>query len=124
MNNADESCVAAKRVIGLHERWPPHLSTDSSRSCRVARGIGPPGPHQNRTRRFPPSGSSVAATRGYDAQIQTATRGRGRGNRAKSARNLSQVRRVRLLRRRSHFTHARAAAVTNTHKLRMLPFTP
>ena len=37
------------------------------------------GPHQIRTRRFPPSGSSVDATRGYGPQIRTVIRGRGNG---------------------------------------------
>ena len=35
------------------------------------------GPHQIRTRRFPPSGSSVKAARGYGPQIRTVIRGRG-----------------------------------------------
>jgi hypothetical protein len=38
-----------------------------------------PGPLQIRTRRFPPSGSSVEAARGYGPQIRTVIRGRGSG---------------------------------------------
>ena len=40
------------------------------------------GPHQIRTRRFPPSGSAVAVTHGRVAQIWTVIRGTGRGNRS------------------------------------------
>ena len=42
------------------------------------------GPHQNRTRRFPPSGSSADVSRGYPPHILTATRGRGSGMRSSS----------------------------------------
>ena len=37
------------------------------------------GPHRNRTRRFPPSGSSADVTRGYEPQMRTRIRGSGRG---------------------------------------------
>ena len=53
------------------------------------------GPHQNRTRRLPPSGSSADVPRGYPPHIRTTTRGRGRGKRSSSLPNRSHVRRVR-----------------------------
>ncbi len=42
-------------------------------------GLLPRGPHQNRTRRLPPSGSSVDVTRGAVPQMRTRIRGVGRG---------------------------------------------
>ena len=77
-----------------------------------------------RTRRFPPSGSSVEVTRGYDPQIRTVIRGRGRGNRTSKAVNLSEVRRVPWLRRRSHLSHAFFVSSTRSCRLRKLPLTP
>ena len=53
------------------------------------------GPHQNRTRRLPPSGSSADVPRGYPPHIRTTTRGRGSGKRSNNRANRSHVRRVR-----------------------------
>ena len=50
----------------------------------------PRGPHQNRTRRFPPSGSSADVAHGDAPQIRTRIRGTGRGYRANNATNLGQ----------------------------------
>ena len=76
-----------------------------------------PGPLQIRTRRFPPSGSSADAARGYGPQIRTVIRGRGSGKltRSKST-NRSQVRRLRWLRRQSHLYQARLAASTSNSR--------
>ena len=53
-------------------------------------GLLPRGPHQNRTRRFPPSGSSADVAHGDAPQIRTRIRGTGRGYRANNATNLGQ----------------------------------
>ena len=82
------------------------------------------GPHQNRTRRLPPSGSSADVSRGYAPQTRTTTCGRGSGNRSSSRLNRSHVRRVRRLRRRSHLNQTRIVARCTKAKLRALPFTP
>ena len=87
-------------------------------------GLLPRGPHQNRTRRFPPSGSSADVAHGDAPQIRTRIRGTGRGYRSNNATNLGQVRRVRLLRRRSHLYQCRSVASTSSPKLRALPLTP
>jgi hypothetical protein len=87
-------------------------------------GSLPRGPRQIRTRRFPPSGSSVEVARGYDPQIWTVIRGRGRGYRTSNAVNRAEVRRVRLLRRRSHLSHACFVSTTRSCRLRKLPLTP
>ena len=53
-------------------------------------GLLPRGPHQNRTRRFPPSGSSADVAHGDAPQSRTRIRGTGRGYRANNATNLGQ----------------------------------
>ena len=53
-------------------------------------GLLPRGPHQNRTRRFPPSGSSADVAHGDAPQIRTRIRGTGRGYRSNNATNLGQ----------------------------------
>ena len=53
-------------------------------------GLLPRGPHQNRTRRFPPSGSSADVAHGDAPQIRTRIRGTGRRYRANNATNLGQ----------------------------------
>ena len=53
-------------------------------------GLLPRGPHQNRTRRFPPSGSSADVAHGDAPQIRTRIRGTGRGYRANNATTLGQ----------------------------------
>ena len=83
-----------------------------------------PGPLQIRTRRFPPSGSSVEAARGYGPQIRTVIWGRGSGSCSRRSANRSQVRRVRWLRRHSHLYQARLVASTSSSKLRKFPLTP
>ena len=82
--------------VGWHRAGQSRLSSSPG-------GLLPRGPHQNRTRRFPPSGSSADVAHGDAPQIRTRIRGTGRGYRSNNATNLGQVRRVRLLRRRSHF---------------------
>ena len=72
----------------------------------------------------PPSGSSVGVTRGYPLQIRTVIRGRGRGRCRRKSVNLSQVRRVRWLRRHSHLYQARFVASTSRSRLGKLPCTP
>ncbi len=100
---------------------PPHPQMVLSSSPG---GLLPRGPHQNRTRRFPPSGSSADVAHGDAPQIRTRIRGTGRGYRSNNATNLGQVRRVRLLRRRSHVYQCRSVASTSSPKLRALPLTP
>jgi len=85
--------------------------------------LPPRGPHQIRTRRFPPSGSSADASHGHRPQICTAIRGRGRGNRLSKAANPSHVR-PRWLRRCSHLDQDRSVARTSNSRLCELPFTP
>ena len=53
-------------------------------------GLLPRGPHQNRTRRVPPSGSSADVAHGDAPQIRTRIRGTGRGYRSNNATNLGQ----------------------------------
>ena len=72
--------------------WPESLQLPR-RSRRVSSspgGLLPRGPHQNRTRRFPPSGSSADVAHGDAPQIRTRIRGTGRGYRANNATNLGQ----------------------------------
>ena len=66
---------------------PPHPQMVLSSSPG---GLLPRGPHQNRTRRFPPSGSSADVAHGDAPQIRTRIRGTGRGYRANNATNLGQ----------------------------------
>ena len=66
---------------------PPHPRRVLSSSPG---GLLPRGPHQNRTRRFPPSGSSADVAHGDAPQIRTRIRGTGRGYRANNATNLGQ----------------------------------
>jgi len=87
-------------------------------------GLHNRGPRQIRTRRFPPSGSSADATRGYVPHIATVMRGSGSGSRRSSALNRSQVRRLFWPRRRSHRNQMRAVTCTKLLRLRQLPFTP
>ena len=77
-----------------------------------------------RTRRFPPSGSSADAARGYVPQICRVIRGRGRGNCTSMSRNLTHDRRPRWLRRASHLNQTRSVARTINCRLRRLPLTP
>ena len=70
-----------------HHRW------DSAGQFRLSSspgGLLPRGPHQNRTRRFPPSGSSADVAHGDAPQIRTRIRGTGRGYRSNNATNLGQ----------------------------------
>ena len=83
-----------------------------------------PGPHQIRTRRFPPSGSSVDTSRGYGSQTRTVIRGRGRGSCRSKSSNRPHVKRLRWLRRHSHLYQARLVASTSNSRLRKLPLTP
>ena len=72
--------------------WPESLQLPR-RSRRVSSspgGLLPRGPHQNRTRRFPPSGSSADVAHGDAPQIRTRIRGTGRGYRSNNATNLGQ----------------------------------
>ena len=73
----------------IHPVWSapsqPHSGLSSSPG-----GLLPRGPHQNRTRRFPPSGSSADVAHGDAPQIRTRIRGTGRGYRANNATNLGQ----------------------------------
>jgi hypothetical protein len=90
--------------------------------CRVAAGSHPArGPHQIRTRRFPPSGSSAITSHGRAPQMRTMMRGRG-SPRASSL-NRAQVRRQRLLRRRSHLNHALLAQWFSAEIARPFPLT-
>ena len=66
---------------------PPHPSRVLSSSPG---GLLPRGAHQNRTRRFPPSGSSADVAHGDAPQSRTRIRGTGRGYRANNATNLGQ----------------------------------
>ena len=66
---------------------PPHPRRVLSSSPG---GLLPRGPHQNRTRRFPPSGSSADVAHGDAPQIRTRIRGTGRGYRSNNATNLGQ----------------------------------
>ena len=66
---------------------PPHPRRVLSSSPG---GLLPRGPHQNRTRRFPPSGSSADVAHGDAPQIRTRIRGTGRGYRANNATTLGQ----------------------------------
>ena len=66
---------------------PPHPRRVLSSSPG---GLLPRGPHQNRTRRFPPSGASADVAHGDAPQIRTRIRGTGRGYRANNATNLGQ----------------------------------
>ena len=66
---------------------PPHPQRVVSSSPG---GLLPRGPHQNRTRRFPPSGSSADVAHGDAPQIRTRIRGTGRGYRSNNATNLGQ----------------------------------
>ena len=66
---------------------PPHPQWFLSSSPG---GLLPRGPHQNRTRRFPPSGSSADVAHGDAPQIRTRIRGTGRGYRSNNATNLGQ----------------------------------
>ena len=66
---------------------PPHPHRVLSSSPG---GLLPRGPHQNRTRRFPPSGSSADVAHGDAPQIRTRIRGTGRGYRANNATTLGQ----------------------------------
>jgi hypothetical protein len=67
--------------------------------------LSTPSPRQIRTRRFPQSGSSVDAARGDKPQILTLIRGLGSGKSRSRSWNRSQWRRLRWLRRQSHFNH-------------------
>ena len=73
-------------------RWPGGRSwrTEGAGSSSSPGGLLPRGPHQNRTRRFPPSGSSADVAHGDAPQIRTRIRGTGRGYRANNATNLGQ----------------------------------
>ena len=83
-----------------------------------------PGPLQIRTRRFPPSGSSVDEARGYGPQIRTVIRGFGSGKSRSRSANRSQVRRLRWLRRQSHLYQDRFTCSMTSSKLLKLPLTP
>ena len=72
----------------------------------------------------PPSGSSADAARGYRHQKGTAIRGRGSGKRFFNSAYRSQVRRVLLLRFRSHLTQALSTCLTYCWRLREFPLTP
>ncbi len=61
----------------------------------------------------PPYGSSVDVARGEPSQIRTVIRGRGRGHQRSISVYLSQCRRVRWLRRRSHLYQDRLVASTS-----------
>ena len=82
-----------------------------------------PGPLQIRTRRFPPSGSSADAARGYGPQIRTVIRGFGSGKSRSRSANRSQVRRLRWLRRQSHLYQDRRACSMTSSKLWKFPLT-
>jgi hypothetical protein len=98
------------------------LERESRIRCRVAAGSHPArGPHQIRTRRFPPSGSSAITSHGRAPQMRTMMRGRG-SPRASSL-NRAQVRRQRLLRRRSHLNHALLAQWFSAEIARPFPLT-
>ena len=76
----------------LSPRWPGGRSwlTEGAGSSSSPGGLLPRGPHQNRTRRFPPSGSSADVAHGDAPQIRTRIRGTGRGYRSNNATNLGQ----------------------------------
>ena len=81
-------------VLWMDSRSHPSSLTwslgTSDRLSSSPGGLLPRGPHQNRTRRFPPSGSSADVAHGDAPQICTRIRGTGRGYRANNATNLGQ----------------------------------
>lgn len=83
-----------------------------------------PGPHQIRTRRFPPSGSSAEMTYVSFAQSCAFTQGRGSGNARRISPKRCQLRRVRLLLRLSHLYQARFTARRSLTRPATLPLTP
>ena len=82
MRASSDSCNNAPESLQLPRR--------SRRVSSSPGGLLPRGPHQNRTRRFPPSGSSADVAHGDAPQIRTRIRGTGRGYRANNATNLGQ----------------------------------
>ena len=72
------------------EKGGPNRPTRRRSLSSSPGGLLPRGPHQNRTRRFPPSGSSADVAHGDAPQIRTRIRGTGRGYRANNATNLGQ----------------------------------
>ena len=72
------------------EKGGPNRPTRRRSLSSSPGGLLPRGPHQNRTRRFPPSGSSADVAHGDAPQSRTRIRGTGRGYRANNATNLGQ----------------------------------
>ena len=72
------------------EKGGPNRPTRRRSLLSSPGGLLPRGPHQNRTRRFPPSGSSADVAHGDAPQIRTRIRGTGRGYRSNNATNLGQ----------------------------------
>ena len=73
-----------KCLFALAERYVNAPDVKVSNLARALLSSSPGGlllrgPHRNRTRRFPPSGSSADVTRGYEPQMRTRIRGSGRG---------------------------------------------
>lgn len=89
-----------------------------------SRGWRSRGPPQIRTRRFPPSGSSVSMTCGHRPQISTTIRGNGSGKRFLSSAKRSQLMRARWLRLLSHLRQAHSTPRVTRVRLSRFPFTP